>query len=152
MDGDADDVGSGDDGAVDVDGIAGIGDEHGVARIENREAEMGDAFLGADGDDGFGVGIEVDVVARLVPVADGLAQARNSLGDGVAMGDGLLRRFNHLVDDVLGRGAVGVAHAEVDDVFSAAAGVDLHLAGDVEDVGREALNAAELFHDDSSLQ
>ena len=52
----------------------------------------------------------------------------------------------------LGRGAVGVAHAEVDDVFSAAAGGDLHLAGDVEDVGREALNAAELFHDGTSLQ
>ena len=41
------------------------------------------------------------------------------------MGDGLLRRFDHLVDDVFGRGAVGVAHAEVDDVFAATAGVDL---------------------------
>ncbi len=58
------------------------------------------------------------------------------------MGDGLLRGLNHLVDDVLGRGAVGVAHAEVDDVFAAAAGGDLHFAGDVEDVGREALNAS----------
>ena len=67
------------------------------------------------------------------------------------MGDGLLRRLNHLVDDVLGRGAVGVAHAEVDDVFAAAAGGDLHLAGDVEDVRREALNAGELFHGDSSV-
>ena len=68
------------------------------------------------------------------------------------MGDGLLRRLDHLVDDVFGRGSVGVAHAEVDDVFAAAAGVDLHLAGDVEDVGREALNAAELFHGDSSVR
>ncbi len=67
------------------------------------------------------------------------------------MGDRLLRRLNHLVDDVFGRGSVGVAHAEVDDVFSAAARGDLHLAGDVEDIGRQALNAAELFHDESSL-
>ena len=67
---------AGDDGAVDVDGVAGVGDEHGVARVEDGEAEVGDALFGADGDDGFGVGVEVDVVARLVPVADGLAQAR----------------------------------------------------------------------------
>ncbi len=78
VDGNADDVGSGDDGAVDMDGVAGVGDEDGVARVEDGEAEVGDALFGADGDDGFGVGIEVDVVARLVPVADGLAQARKS--------------------------------------------------------------------------
>src|SRR5579864_6164235 len=65
------------------------------------------------------------------------------------MRDGLLRRFNHLVDDVFGRGSVGVAHAEVDDVFSAAAGGNLHLPRDVEDIRRKALNAAELFHGNS---
>ena len=68
------------------------------------------------------------------------------------MGGGLERRFDQLVDDVFGRGPVGVAHAEVDDVFAAAAGGHLHLAGDVEDVSGEALNAAELFHGDSSLK
>ena len=135
VDGDADHVSAGDDGAVDVDGVAGIGHQHGVARVEDGEAEVRDALLRSDGDDGLGVGVEVDVVARLVPVADGLAQARDALGHGVAMRDRLLRRFNHLVDDVFGRGAVGIAHAEVDDVFAAAAGGDLHLAGDVEDVG-----------------
>ena len=46
----------------------------------------------------------------------------------------------------LGRGAVGVAHAEVDDVLAAAAGGHLELGGDVEDVGRQALDPAELFH------
>ncbi len=79
-DGDADHVSSGDDGAVDMDGVAGVGHQHGVARVEDGEAEVGDAFLGADGDDGLGVGIEVDGVARLVPVADGLAQARAGRG------------------------------------------------------------------------
>ena len=65
---------------------------------------------------------------------------------------GLSDRLDELVDDVLGRGAVGIAHAEVDDVFAAAAGGDLHFAGDVEDVRRQALNAGELFHDDSSVR
>ena len=65
---------------------------------------------------------------------------------------GLRRRFNQLVDDVGGRGAVGIAHAEIDDVFAAAAGGGLHLAGDVEDISRQALNARELFHGDSSVR
>ena len=43
-------------------------------------------------------------------------------------------------------GAVGITRAEVDDVFPAAARGHLHLAGDVEDAGREALEAGELFH------
>ena len=64
----------------------------------------------------------------------------------------LLRGLDELVDDVLGRGAVGIAHAEVDDVFAAAAGGDLHFAGDVEDVGGQTLNAGELFHGDSSVK
>jgi predicted membrane GTPase involved in stress response len=62
------------------------------------------------------------------------------------MGGGLQGCLDELVDDVLGRGSVGVAHAEVDDVFAVTAGGHLHLAGDVEDVRREALDAAELFH------
>ena len=151
MDRDADDVGAGNDGAVDVDGVAGIGYKHGVARVEDSEAEMGDALFGADGDDGLGVGVDIDGVAGLVPIRDGFAQAGQAARDGVAMGDRLLRRFNHLVDDVPGSGAVGVAHAEVDDVFAAAARGNFHLAGDVEDIGREALDAAEFFHDEDKF-
>ncbi len=54
------------------------------------------------------------------------------------MGGRLARRFNHLVHDVLGRGAVRVAHAEVDNVFSARPRSSLQLAGDVEDIRRQA--------------
>ena len=139
-------------GPVNVDGVAGVWNEHGVARVEDGEAEMGDALLGADGDDGLGFGVEIDVVARLIPIANGAAQARDAAGDGVAVRGRLARRFDKLVDDVLGRGAVGVAHAEVDDVFAAAAGGHLHFAGDVEDVSGEALNAGKLFHGDSRIQ
>ena len=61
------------------------------------------------------------------------------------MGDGLLRRLNHLVDDVLRRRSVGVAHAEVDDVFAAAAGVDLQLPVMLNTLGGRRLNSAEFF-------
>ena len=55
-----------------------------------------------------------------------------------------LHGLDQLVDDVRRRRAVGVAHAEVDDVLAAPAGGHLELGGDVEDVRRQALDAREL--------
>ena len=46
-----------------------------------------------------------------------------------------------------GVGAVGIAHAEVDDVLAAAARRELELAGDVEDVGRQRGKAAKGFQE-----
>lgn len=54
--------------------------------------------------------------------------------------------LDHLVDDVRRGGAVGVSHAEVDNVFTAFAGGGLEIAGYVEDVGRKALEAREVIH------
>jgi hypothetical protein len=64
------DVGTGDHEAVGVDRVGGIGHQHSIAAVDRRHGEMSKAFLRTDGDDGFLVGVEVDVVARLVPVAD----------------------------------------------------------------------------------
>ena len=77
-DGDAHHVRSRDHRPVDVDGVAGIRHQHRVARVEDGEAEVGDPLLGANGDDGLAVGVEIDVVARLVPVRDRPAQTRQA--------------------------------------------------------------------------
>ena len=98
------DIGPGDHRTINVNGIAGAGDCDDVATIKRGQAEMGNALLGAYGDDGLGQRVELHVIAFLVPIANRLAQTRDSLGQRVAMGRRLSRRFNHLVDDVLGRG------------------------------------------------
>jgi hypothetical protein len=77
---------------------------------------MRQAFLGADGDDGFAFRVDVDRVAFLVPVGNRPAQARNALGRGVTVGVFTLGDLHQFFDDVRRRGAVGVAHAQVDDV------------------------------------
>ena len=146
VDGEREDVSAGDDGAVDVDGITRVGDEDGVATIEDGEAEMGDAFLRADGDDGLGGGIEIDVVARTVPVTNSFAEAGDAFGERITVGALLARGLDHLIDDVRRRGAVGIAHAEINDVFAALAGGGLELAGYVEDIGWKALEAGEVVH------
>ena len=139
-------VGPGDDGAVDVDGVAGIGHQHRVAPVQGGEHEVGQAFLGADGDHRLAVRVEFHVVAAQVPVADGLAQPGNALGNGIAVGVAALGGVHHLVHDVFRRGAVRVAHGHVDDVLAPTAGSHLQLAGDVEHIGRQTLDAGKVFH------
>jgi hypothetical protein len=62
------------------------------------------------------------------------------------VGGRLRSDFAQLVDNVLGRGAIGVAHAEVDDVLAARALRRLHRVDFGEDVGREAADAVEFVH------
>ena len=142
---DGDHMRAGDGRPIDMDGIAGVGDEDGVLLVERGEAEVSDALLGADSDDGLGIGIELDAVATLVPVGDCLAQARNAFRKRVAMRGIARSRFDELGDDMGRRGAVGVPHAEIDDVFAAAARLCLHVAGGVEDVRRQRGKAAKGF-------
>ncbi len=68
------------------------------------------------------------------------------------MGRRLQRRLHQFVHDVFGRSPVGIAHPEVDDVFAVAPSVALHRVGNVEDIRRQPLNPAELFHGDSRIQ
>ena len=53
----------------------------------------------------------------------------------------LVRRLDHLVDNMLRRCAVRITHAEVDDVFAALTRRRLQLAGYVEDIGRKAFDS-----------
>ncbi len=130
--------------AVDMNWIARVRHQHRVAATERGEREMCDAFLRADGDDRLRLGIELDVPATAVPLADGAAQARNAARDRVSVCVRTLHGFDELVDDVPGRWSIRVAHAEVDDVLPAAAGGHLELGGDVENVRRKALDARKL--------
>ena len=61
------------------------------------------------------------------------------------MGVAALCGFHQLVHDVLRRGLVRVAHAEVDDVLATPARRHLEFADHVEDVRRKSLDAGEFF-------
>ena len=58
----------------------------------------------------------------------------------------VLRGLDELVDDVPGRGAVGVAHAEVDDVLAPGPRLDLEVGDRRQDVGRQPLDPVEIVH------
>ncbi len=139
-------VGTGDDEAPGMDGIGGIGHQHRVTGTQAGERQVRESLLRADGNDGLGLGIEVHVVTRLVPVAHGTAQAGDAARHGVAVGILALGRLAQLVHDMLGRGLVGIAHTEVDDVLAPRPRFRLQFVYDGEDIGGQPLDAAKLFH------
>jgi len=134
------DIRARDNGTVDMDGIAGVRHENAVAAVQRGQHQVRDAFFRTDGRDGFGFRVEIHVVAGFIPVADGAAKARNAFRHGVAVRVAALRGLDQLGHDVGRRGAVRVAHAEVDDVLATAAGGHFKGAGDVENVGGKALD------------
>ena len=117
----------GDDEAVGVDRIGRVRHQHRVARPHGRQRQVGQALLGADGHDGLGLRVQVHVEAVPVPVADGPAQARDALGDRVAVGVLAAAASTSLSTICCGRGLVRIAHAEVDDVLAAGPRLGLQL-------------------------
>ena len=67
---------AGDDEAVGMDRIAGVGHQHDVARRGDRLREIGEALLRAQRDDDLALGIELDAEAARVIGRLRLAQAR----------------------------------------------------------------------------
>jgi hypothetical protein len=136
-------VGPGDHRAVDVNRVAGVGHQHGVAPVQRGQHQVRQTLFGPDGDDGLGVGVDRHAVTIRIPVADGAAQAWNAFAGRVAVGIGALDDLGELGHDVGRGGPIGVAHAQVDDVFATAAGGEFELGRDVEDVGGKAVDARE---------
>ena len=92
------------------------------------------------------VGIELDVVAAPVPVADRQAQLVDALATPSSGGwPASARASISLATMCGGVGAVRVAHAEVDDVLAGAPRLLLQVPDDVEDVGRQALMRGKSF-------
>ena len=129
-----------------VDRIGRIGPQHHVARRGDRLRHVGEALLRAQRDDDLGLGIELHPEAAVVIGGLGAAQAGDAPGRGIAVGARLADRLDQLVDDVPGRGKVGVAHAEVDDVGAGGAGLGLELVDLLEDVRRQPPHPVEFGH------
>ncbi len=136
----------GDDDRVGVDRIGRVRHERAVARLQHRQRQMGHAFLGADGGDHFGVRVELDLVAVAIPLRHRDPQPRDAARGGVAVILRILRCLDELVDDVLGRGHVRIAHAQIDDVLAASSSLALEVVDDGKDVRRQTLDPIKLVH------
>ena len=101
-----------------VNGIAGVGRQNTVTWRHQRQQQVRDPLLRADGHDRLRFGIERLPVSSLVPVTDGLAGLRQALRRHVA----LAARPAGLGDQPVhcrGRaGAVGIAQTEIVNVVT----------------------------------
>ena len=138
----------GDNEAEGVDRVARIGCKDHVARRGHRRRHARKALFRAHRDDHLAFGIEFDSETAGVIVRLRLAQPGDAFGLRIAMRIGLLRHLAQLVDYVLRRRQVGIAHAEVDDIPARLACRVAHRIDFGDDIGRQALDAVEfVFHD-----
>ena len=122
----------GEDRRVDVDRVARARHERRVARLEEHPHQVREAFLGADRVQDLRVGVEIDAELALVQRCRGEAKVRDALRGRVAVVARVVRSLGELLDGEIGRGEIGVAEAEVDDVVAATAKLERELADDGE--------------------
>ncbi len=134
-----------------MDRIAGIGHQHHVAGCGDRLRHVGEAFLGAQGRDDLGLRVELHAEAALVIGCLGPAKTDNTLGGRIAIGAWLAKRLLELLDHMLGRRQVRIAHAEVDDIGSRIARGRLGPVDLFEHVRRQSANTVEFFHGTKAL-
>ena len=103
--------------------------------------------IGAERGDDLGLGIEFDAEAAVIIGGLGPAQARNSPRRRISVGAGLAHRFDQLFDDMGRRRHVGIAHAEIDDVFATSARLRLEAVHLFEDIRRQPFYSVEFVHD-----
>ncbi len=134
-----------------VDRVARIGHQHDIARPGDGLRHVGEALLGPQRCDDLGVGVELHAEAALVIMRLGPTQAPDALGGRIAVGARLASGLDQLLDDMLGRRQVRIAHAEIDDVDALGALGGLDLVDLFEDVGRQALDAVKIGHSNGSF-
>ena len=129
-----------------MDRIGGVRDQHDIARRGDRLGHVGEAFLRAERRDHLRLGIELDPEPARVIAGLSAAEAGDAFRGRIAVGARLADRFDELVDHMLGRGQIRIAHAKVDDVGAAGASLGLELVDLLEDVRRQAPHPVEVAH------
>jgi len=129
-----------------VDRIGGVRDQHDITRRRDRLGHVGEAFLRAERRHHLRLRIELDAKPARVIARLGAAETGDAFRGRVPVGSRLADGFNELVDHMLGRGQVGIAHAEVDDVSAAGASLGLELVDLFEDVRRQTPHPVKIAH------
>jgi hypothetical protein len=124
--------------------VARVRHQDHVAGAGDRLGEIGKTFLRAERDDRLVLRVEVDTEAPRVIGRVRLAQARNAARHRVAVRARVLNGFGQLCDNMRGRGQVGIAHSQIDDVVAHGACLGLLRVHFGEHVGRQTLDAIEL--------
>ena len=139
------------DRSPDVDRVRRRRHERGVARTDEREHQVREAFLRTDGGTDLGLEVERHAELALVQRGDGFAQLRDALARRVAMVARVAHRLDQLLDRDVGRRQIGVAEREVDDVLAGSPQRHLQRIDLRERVRRQSVDPSEL-HDDQRYQ
>ena len=130
--------------SIGVNRVAGIRHQNRVAHTGRGQSQVRQTLFGAQRDDRFRFRVERYRVTILVPVADRFTESGDAFGLGVTVRVAALNRLTQLLYDVWRCRLIGVAHTKINDVFSTRTRGLLQFTDDIEDVGRETLNALKM--------
>jgi len=127
-----------------VNRVRGVGSKHHIARRSDCRGKAGQPFLRSHGHHHLALGIELDAETAGIVIGLRPAQPRNALGLGITMRIGLARHLAQLVDHMLGRRKIRIAHAQIDNIFTGRSGRCTHRIYLGDDIGRQALHAVKI--------
>ncbi len=129
------DVGSGEHAARPINGVAWVGHQADLTRVQGCEGEMGDPFLRPDQGEDLGIRVEVDAITHFAEGRDRPPQLRSALVEGVLVKRRVLDVVLKAPDNRSGSGPVGIAHSQIDDVATRGKGGFLLLVNLGEEIG-----------------
>ena len=145
-DGNASQVSSGNDHGIRVDRVGGIRRKDHIPRTDGRENEVRKPFFRSYGDDGFVFRIDRYVETPFIPVGNGMAQFGDAHGGGVSVIMPFLYSLDQFVNNMSGRGDIGIAHPQVNNIFTPVPCVHFDLIDRCEDIRRQAGHSPEFLH------
>ena len=133
-----------------IDRIAGARDEHDIARIDECEGNVPDAFLRADQRQHFVGRIQRDMKRRLYQSATALRNDSMPSYEGYWWCFGFFGGLCQAFDDRRRRRQIGIADAEIDDIDALGNRRLLHLVDGGEQIGRQCLDSGGNFDGETS--
>ena len=119
-----------------IDRVAGAGDQHDIAGINECQMDVADAFLRTDQRQHFVGRVQRHVEPALVPISYRRTERQHALIRGILMVLRVFGRLRQALDDRRRCGQIRIADAEVDDIHALGNCRLFHLIDSGKEIGR----------------
>ncbi|MNE22000.1 hypothetical protein D3C80_1151860 [compost metagenome] len=125
---------------INMDRIARIWHKYGITMIQRRQHQVCEPFFRSDRNDSFAFWIDINLIAILIPARNCTPQARNPARRRITVSVRTLSNGTQFFDDMRRRWAIGITHAEIDNVFAAPTRSHFQFSSDIKNIRGETID------------